>query len=311
MLNIDLHSLRVLDEIYKTGSLSRTAVHLGLTQPAISISLTKLRRHFDDALFVRVGNVMKPTPQAEGLMDNVRAALAALESTLAYRLDFDPATTDRTFRIAMTDIGQIVILPAMLDVLKREAPFARLQVSNVSDRTPQSLEAGELDLALGFIPQIPEAFFQQALFRERFACLCRVDHPRVAGPPTLAQFEQESHVLIETSGTGHLIIERTLEGLRIDRRIAVTIPNFLGLATIVGHTDYLCTLPRKAALIMARGGEVAAHDLPFDLPDYTVRQHWHERQARDPGNRWLRSVMSSLFSSGESDASGRVGKPTG
>jgi DNA-binding transcriptional LysR family regulator len=295
MANIDLHALRVFEEIYRTGSLSKTADKLGLTQPAISIALAKLRRHFDDPLFVRVGNAMKPTPQAEAMREGVHAAIEALEGALSYRLKFDAASTDRTFRVAMTDVGQIVLLPRLLNELALAAPSANIEISNLSDRTAQLLETAQLDLAVGFVPQLPASYFQQALFNERFACLARSDHPRVREAPSLEQFESESHVVVVTSGTGHLIVDRTLEQLGVRRRLAVRIPNYLGLATIIGTTDYLCTLPRRAALIMARNGEVASWDLPFELPEYVVRQHWHERQMRDPGNRWLRGLMNDLF----------------
>jgi len=297
MENIDLHTLKVLDEIYKTSSLSRTADRLGLTQPAISIALARLRKHFDDPLFVRVGNSMSPTPQTEGIMDQVREAIRALEATLNYRASFDAASTGRVFRVAMTDVGQIVVVPALLRELQVSAPSVRVEVSNISDRTPQLLESGELDLAVGFIPQIPPTFYQQALFEERFACLARSDHPRIQQHPTLAQFEAESHVRVMTSGTGHLIVDRHLEASHVQRRVAVSIPNFLSLQTIIGGSDYLCTLPRRAAQVMSRTGQVSVHDLPFELPGYTVKQHWHERQHRDDGNRWLRGALVSLFSS--------------
>lgn len=295
MDNIDLNSLRLFNEIFETGSLSRTADRMGLTQPAISIALGRLRRHFDDALFVRVGNTMKATPQAEGLIEGVRGAIAALEATLVYRSKFEPISTDRTFRLAMTDIGQIVLLPRLLDELTIVAPAAHIEVSNISERTPQQLEAGELDVAVGFVPQLSAGFFMQALFKERFACLARSDHPRIHAAPTLEQFRSESHVVVTTSGTGHLIVDKTLEERKIQRKVAVRIPNFLGLATIVGSTNYMCTLPRRAALIMAQSGAVSAWPTPFELPEYTVKQHWHERQARDPGNRWLRELLSGLF----------------
>jgi DNA-binding transcriptional LysR family regulator len=240
---------------------------------------------------------MQPTPQAQAMHDGVRAAIEALDNALSYRLKFDPLTTERTFRIAMTDIGQIVLLPRLLDELATAAPRAGLDICNLDDRTPQRLESGELDLAVGFMAGVPGGIYQQALFNERFACLARSDHPRIREAPTLQQFQAESHVLVVTSGTGHLIVDRRLETLGLERRVAVRIPNFLGLATVIGMTDHLCTLPRRAALVMARGGGVAAWELPFALPDYVVKQHWHERQMRDPGTRWLRGLMSSLFRS--------------
>jgi DNA-binding transcriptional LysR family regulator len=295
MDNLDLHSLRVLDEIYKTGSLSKTADRLGLTQPAISLTLGRLRKHFDDQLFVRIGNAMQPTPQAEGLINTARVAIEALSAALHYRSTFDPGTTDRIFKVAVTDVGQIVLLPRLLKEFAAIAPNVRVDFNNISDRTPQMLETGELDLAVGFIPQIPSTLFQQLLFNERFACLSRSDHPRIRDGLTLDQFEQESHVLVYTNGTGHSIIDREIESQNIRRRIAVVVPNFLGVGNIVGDGDHICTLPRLPALIMARRGHVAVWEPPFNSPTFAVKQHWHERQARDLGNRWLRGVMSNLF----------------
>lgn len=298
MENIDLHTLRVLDEIHRSGSLSRAAERLKLSQPAISITLAKLRKHFDDQLFVRVGNDMRATPHTEGIIDAVRNCIASLEATLSYRLKFEAHTDERTFRIAMTDIGQIVMLPRLLDGLAKAAPQVRVEISNINERMPLLLEAGEIDLAVGFVPYMAAGFFQQALFDESFVCLARSDHPRIRRSPTLAQFEVESHVVVVTSGTGHLIIDRTLTERRIHRRVAVRIPNFLGLSTLIGRSDLICTLPRRAGLIMARGLEVSAWPTPFTLPSYTVKQHWHERQAREPGNKWLRALMADLFVSG-------------
>ncbi len=295
MENIDLNALRLLNEIYDTGSLSRAADRMGLSQPAVSIALGRLRRHFDDALFVRVGNMMQATPQTEGMIHGVRSAIAALESTLAYRQAFDPAQTTRTFRLAMTDIGQIVLLPQLLDAVALSAPRAQFQVTNISEQTPQLLSAGELDVALGFIPELSAGFFMQTLFKEQFACLVRANHPRIKGALTLHDFQAESHVVVTTSGTGHFIVERTLEETKIARKVAVRVPSHLGLAIIVGRTDHICTLPKRAATALAAGGAVVAFPVPFKLPDYAVKLHWHERQNHDPGHRWLRLLLSTLF----------------
>ena len=293
--NIDLNALRLLNEIYETGSLSRTADRMGLTQPAVSIALGRLRRRFDDALFVRVGNTMRATPQAEGMIHSVRSAITALESTLAYRQTFEPGRTSRRFRLAMTDIGQIVLLPQLLDAVALNAPQAQIQVSNITEQTPQLLISGELDVALGFIPDLSAGFFMQTLFNEQFACLARTNHPRITESLTLRHYKSESHVVVTTSGTGHSIVDRTLEEKKIARKIAVRVPSHLGLAIIVGRTDHICTLPRRAATALAAGGAVAAFPVPFKLPDYAVKLHWHERQGHDPGHRWLRSLLSSLF----------------
>jgi DNA-binding transcriptional LysR family regulator len=295
MKNIDLHALRLLDEIYKTGSFSRTADRLGLTQPAVSLALVKLRTHFDDAMFVRVGNAMHPTPQMEGMIEGVRMAIKQLDATLNYRLEFDPATTERTFKVAMTDIGQIVVLPRLLQALQQRAPRARLEFINISDRINQQLESGEVDVALGFMAHLSEGIYQQTLFEDRFVCLVRTGHPRIRNAMTLADFEHESHVQVQTSGTGHLYVDRTVETRGIRRHVAVRIPNFMGLALVIAQTDLVVTLPRRAGSAMSQYAPVTAWPVPFDLPAYAVKQHWHEHQMRDPGNRWLRALHVEVF----------------
>ena len=295
MENIDLHTLRLFSEIYETGSLSRTAIRLGLTQPAVSIALGRLRRRFDDALFVRVGNTMEATPQAEGMIQGIRSAIAALELTLAYRDEFDPARTDRLFRIAMTDIGQIVLLAQLLDAFALHAPHAQLTITNITEQTPHQLMTGELDVALGYVPQLNAGYFMQTFFREQFACLVKAEHPRIHDRLTMRQYQTESHIVVPTSGTGHFIVDRTLEEMQVVRKIAVRVPGHLGLATIVGHTEHICTLPRRAAMALAAGGAVKTFPVPFELPEYAVKLHWHERVDRDPGNRWLRVLLQKLF----------------
>ncbi|WP_343927948.1 LysR family transcriptional regulator [Pigmentiphaga daeguensis] len=293
--NIDLHMLRILDEIHKTGSLSRTADRLELTQPAISMALAKLRQHFNDQLFVRVGNAMKPTPQAEGLMEGVSAAIAAIEMTLNYRITFEPSQTERTFRIAVSDIGQVVMVPRLLEAFSQAAPRARIEFHGINERTPQLLQTGGLDLALGYAPQISEGFFQQALFKERFVCLARSDHPRIRNRLTLSQFKNESHVVVISSISTHLIIDRALEHQHIRRNVAVRIPNLVLLAQLITGSDYLATLPARAGQAIARTAGLATYPPPFRLSGYSVTQYWHERQARDTGNRWLRNLNHQLF----------------
>lgn len=296
MDNLDLHMLRVLEEVYKTGSLSRTADRLGLSQPGVSMALARLREHFNDPLFIRVGNEMKPTPQAEGMRQKVAAAIAAIEDTLHYRLEFVPAETERVFRICVTDIGQVVMVPKFLAAFKQAAPRASLEFTSIDTLTPERLQTGALDLAVGVISQAGSGLYQQALFRESFLCLARAEHPRLRNELTLAQFKEESHVVVTTSSATHLYVESVLAGQHIHRRVAVRLPNFLLLSHLVATTDHLATLPRRAALAMAeQDPRLKTHEPPLTMPTVAIMQYWHERQARDPGTRWVRELFSSLF----------------
>jgi DNA-binding transcriptional LysR family regulator len=163
MLKFDLDLLLIFDEIYKTASLTQSAESLGIAQPTVSVALAKLRQHFDDPLFIRTSRGMQPTPLADSVIDDVRATTAALHKTLSPRITFDPSVAQREFRIGMTDISEIVLLPTLLNHLQSVAPGVRLNVVKISPETPKQLEHGEVDLAVGFMPHLEAGFYQQKL----------------------------------------------------------------------------------------------------------------------------------------------------
>ncbi|WP_194723844.1 LysR family transcriptional regulator [Noviherbaspirillum malthae] len=292
--------LQVFDEIYKTRSVTRAAENLGIGQPAVSIALSRLREHFADPLFVRIGNTMEPTPLAGDLAGSVRQALMTLEKVYAHRASFDPATSRRTFCISMTDISQLVLLPRLWAYLRQASPGVHIEIVPLSSDTARMLEAGEADLALGFMPQLEAGFFQQSLFRQRYVCVASADHPRVINTLTTAQYEAEEHAVVTSSGTGHLILDQEIMRHGIQRNIALRVPNYLGIAFVVEQTDLLVTIPERLAQLLEGRGRFRTFSLPFEMPEYAVKQHWHERYHHDPGNRWLRKVISDLLSSGTS-----------
>lgn len=296
MNSIDLRLLAVFREIHKTRSVSGAAQALELGQPAVSVALAKLRHHFGDPLFVRTSSGMEPTPFAAGLIGPVWEVLDALDRVHAYRNDFDPGVSQRTFRICMTDISQLVLLPGLWQKLRATAPGIRIQIVPLSADTARLLESGEADLALGFMPQLDAGFYQQLLFRQNFVCMVSRRHPRIRDQLSLAQFEAEDHAVISSSGSAPLIIDREIARLGIQRRIAVHIPNFLGAAFVVEHTDLLITIPKRLGDLLQDRGAFRIFPVPFPLPEYAVKQHWHERYHHDPGNRWLRGVVSELLS---------------
>ncbi len=302
MQNLDTRLLQVFDEIYKTRSVTRAADQLGLGQPVVSVALGKLRRHFGDPLFVRTSSGMDPTPLGEALVQPIRAAIDALQAALGYRYAFDPATVRRSFRIAMTDISQLVLLPGLWGRLHRAAPGVQVEVAHLSPDTARMLETGDVDLALGFMPQLDAGFYQQALFGQNYVCLASVDHPRIHGSLSRAQFENEEHAAVISSGTGHGYLDRELERQNIGRKVVLRVPNFLGVAFVVEHTDLVVTIPARLGEMLGAHGRFRIYPTPFAIPSYTVKQFWHERFHRDPGNRWLRSVIWELL--GEPSAEG-------
>jgi len=295
-LNIDLRQLRVLDDIFKTGSLSRTADRLGLTQPGVSMVLNKLRVIFDDPLFVRAGNEMQPTSLAIGLRSSVSDLIATAETMLNYRDTFDPATTTRTFRLAVSEQSQLTLLASLSLRLLQLAPQAAFKFERVTDRTPALLESGQLDLAVGLAPQMPDGFFQQALFQDGYVCLARSGHPRIHGELTLANFRSEFHAVVVSSGATHLIAERALKQQDVVRQIAVWLPSVVTLPKLIAGSDLLALLPRSVGMAVAADAPgIVAHDSPLRLPSFSIAQYWHERQSRDTGLIWLREVLTQLF----------------
>ena len=295
MQNINLKLLMIFDEIYKTRSLSKAAENLEMGQPAVSMSVAKFRRHFNDPLFIRTSGGMAPTPHAQELIQPVRQALDLLKMALGHQVVFDPLTSTRMFNLSVTGFGPRIIMPALLKRLRETAPSVRINLTNVSEHTPSWLESGEVDLAVGFLPDLRAGFFRQQLFKERFVCIVDAGHPRIKKRLSMKQFQSEPHLIVAPQGTGHGILERTLDQLAIRRIVGVRIPNFLGIPSTIDNSEFLATVPERFGLVLAQTGRIKVLNLPFPVPGYQVMQHWHERFSRDPGIKWLRTTMSDLF----------------
>jgi DNA-binding transcriptional LysR family regulator len=295
MARFDMELLAVFEEIYNTGSITRAAENLGMAQPTVSIALSKLRSHFGDPLFSRTPRGMEPTPHATEILADVRAATAALHNALRYKKEFEPVRSEREFKICMTDISEIVLLPTLLNHLKQVAPAMRIDVTTISPNTPTQLSSGEVDLAVGFMPHLEAGFYQQKLFDQNFVCLVAVNHPRIDASITRKVFLDEGHVLIKSSGTGHSIVEKTMTGKGMERRVELKVPSFLGVARIVAQTEFIATVPERFGSAMAQQEKVRMLAPPIRLPNFSVKQHWHERFHADPANQWLRRVMAELF----------------
>jgi DNA-binding transcriptional LysR family regulator len=293
--NIDLKLLAVIGELHRTRSVTLAAERLELSQSTISMSLAKLRKHFNDPLFVRTSAGMEPTPHATQLICLLHQAETLLQSALEHQVVFEPLKSDRVFRLQSTDIAQVTLLPKVMQRIAKVAPGARIHLSRITPDTPKLLESGELDLAVGYILPMGAGFCQQRLFKDRFVCVARKDHPRIQKTLSVKQFEAETHLAVTTSGTAHVIVEKTIEAKKIRRNIGLTVPSFLGIVSIITSADFLVILPEQLGRHLASPGELQVLPLPFEIPPYYIMQHWHERYSQDPANKWLRTVMADLF----------------
>jgi DNA-binding transcriptional LysR family regulator len=295
MHDIDLKDLEILEAVYKTRNVSQASDKVGLSQPSISIRLGRLREHFRDPLFVRTSAGMQPTPKLDTLMPSVHQSLSLLDGSVLQQPRFDPRISDRKFRLCMTDVGQMVFLPSLLVQLESIAPGVRLEVLNLSTEAPRLLESGDADMATGFTVEIQAGFYQQALLQDHFVCMVSRNHPRIGSRLTRKQFETEQQIDVVTRGTGHWLLYKALEDARIARRVAARVPSFLGLAQIVSHSNLLALVPARLGTLLSEEANVRTLPAPIKLPSYTVKQYWHERFHRDPGNVWLRGLISDLY----------------
>jgi DNA-binding transcriptional LysR family regulator len=295
MTKLKLDWLEVFVQIFKTQSVSRAAMQLGMEQASASIALNKLRQHFDDRLFVRTADGMVPTPRAQSIYPDLQEALARIDIARGMPAAFLPSEAVREFRIAMTDISEIIILPKLINHLQKIAPELSVTAEKISSETRQRLASGDVDVAVGFLPDLEAGFYQQALFEQDFVCLAAKKHPRVQGKLTARLFSSEGHILVTTSGTGHTIVDKVLAKQNIERRIVLRVPSFLGVARIVAQTEFLVIVPRQLGMALAAQELVQVLEPPIQLPHYKVKQHWHERFHIDAGSIWLRQTMAMLF----------------
>src|SRR5437868_11008039 len=291
--DVDLNLLRVFDAVLRERGVTPAAAGLGLTQPAVSNALSRLRAVFGDPLFVRTPSGMDATPFARELAEPVRQALALLESALAHGPGFDPASTTRAFRFYMSDLGQIEFLPPLIERIQKQAPGVRLEaVALEVEDIAAALAAGSLDLAVGFLPALGAPVRRRALFRDPYLCLMRADHP--IQTLTRKKFGEASHALVSYRG-GHRVIEEALERAGLARKIALRVPHFTVVPMVLQRTDLILTLPQRVARVYERLGPFKSLPLPVPIAPADVGVHWHERFHADAGNRWLREQLVELL----------------
>ncbi len=300
--DLDLNLLVVFNQLLLDRSVSVAADKLGLTQPAISNALKRLRTVLNDELFLRTSRGMEPTPYALHLAEPVIYALNALQSALTHRDSFDPASSQRTFNLAMTDIGEIYFMPPLMDVLAKRAPGIRINtVRPHRGNLKEDMESGTVDLAVGPLPDLQTGFFQRRLFRHRYVCMFRKGHPTARSPMSLRQFTELEHVGVVPENTGHTDVDGLLDKAGIKRLIRLKVPHFIAVGAILQATDLIATVPQRFAERVqgAFGLETSPH--PARLPDIAINLFWHAKFNRDPASLWLRQLLVELFS----DAPGR------
>ena len=295
-MDIDTRLLNIFHAIYKHQSVSKASIELGIGQPTVSIGLNKLREHFRDPLFVRIGNNMQPTDLSNDIYPKVHDVLIRLQGINDFNLAFDPKTSNHQFNLSMTDISHLVLLPKLINYLREHSPYIRLNIVPIDTQTQALMATGEIDLAIGFLPQLEAGFYQQTLFKQHYVVVANAHHPRLNGDTLSSeQYASELHIDILATG-GHYVVEHELQKLGVQRNILARLPSYLGVGLVVQETDAIATIPNYLSKVLLSRGDLKILQLPYALPEYGVKQHWHSRVHQNPGNQWLRRLCFELFS---------------
>lgn len=288
---LDLNLLRIFDAVYRQRGVSRAAEALGLSQPAVSQGLTRLRRVLKDPLFTRTGRGVAPTAAADALARAVQPALGLLGEALHQVERFDAGRSRRHFRLHMTDIGESEFLPRLMQAVRARAPEVRIETRQLEyAQVGNALDTGTIDAAFGYLPPAVPTH-RQHLFMERYVVLARADHPLLGARPSMRLLAQLDWVVVRQ----HTETLRLLEGLQLADRIRLSTPHFMVIPAIVEATDLAVLLPRRIAAKFALGGKLQFAQPRWAVPDFAVELHWSARAEVDPGNGWLRELATQLF----------------
>lgn len=289
----DLNLLLIFDSLMSELNVSKAAEKLGLSQPAMSNALARLRDDLGDPLFVRAARGVKPTPRALALKDQI-ADVLKLTSALYEQQEFDPKHINGRFTIASTDFFEHLALGRLLPELAKHAPKMTLVVRPTLGALPkQELEDGRVDLAVaGFFGALPEGFYQQKLSNETYSCVVRTHHPVVKTQLTLEQYTQLEHILVSPQGDLQGVVDQVLLKKKLTRRIACGVSNFHSPAMIIERSDYIATVPTRIARSYAEYYKVKVFEPPLAIPGFQLFAVWHGRTHRSPQHQWIRQQIA-------------------
>jgi len=300
---VNLGLFELFDAVYRLRNLTLAGAQLGMTQPAVSRGLARLRDAYGDVLFVRQQRGVLPTPFADHLAKPLADALAIVRGTVEPPR-FDPFSDRRAFRIAMSDIGERFFLPRLLGHLAHVGP--RLTIEGVSQSLPElkaGLEGGDIDLVAGYLPELGKQVHQRRLFRERFVYVARARHPRVDGALRREQLRELPHVIACPPGTPHAAaVERVLTSARVRASVVLRVRSFLCIAPIVAQTNLVAAMPSNLAALVAGPLSLQCIDSPVQIPGFDVSIAWHDRYHKDPAIEWMRAQFVELFQSRDAAA---------
>lgn len=308
---IDLNLLVYLDVLLRERNVTRSASLLGITQPAMSNGLRRLRETFGDPLLVRTSEGMVPTERAQTIQPLLRQVLASVEQVIEPTTEFDAQSSDRVFRIMTSDYGEATLLPRLLNRLREEAPDVVLDILTPSDMSFQEVEQGLVDLVINRFDTMPQSFHQKTLWQDSFSCLFAIDNP-LADDFRLETYLDARHVWVSKTGMGAGMgitpkdtkrlgwVDEALQAIGAQRHIAVFTRHYQSAALIAEQKGLVATIPTKAAAAQSENPRLVMKTPPFDVPDFELKMAWSPLLQHNAAHKWIRGVISEVAQSSES-----------
>ncbi len=295
--DIDLNLLVIFRQLLQERRVSAVAANLGLSQPTVSNALNRLRQQLNDDLFLRTSTGMEPTAYAMQLAEPIGYALASIHETLNQRTRFDPSNSRRKFIIGMNDIGEIYFLPRLMEILSEVAPGISIStIRTTGSNLAEDMEAGRIDIAIGWLPHLKSGFFQRRLFVQEYVCMYRRGHALDRESPLSKEdFESAEHVVVSAAGTGHATVDGSIERLGIKRNAVLTVPHFVAVGHILAATNMIATVPERFARQCVEPFNLRYAAVPLKLPEIGINLFWHSRFHKESGNQWLRGLIFDHF----------------
>jgi DNA-binding transcriptional LysR family regulator len=296
IVDIDLNLLVVFHQMFQARHVSTVAKRLGVSQPTVSNALARLRRTFGDELFVRTAHGMQPTPYAQRISEPIAYALASVTQALNQEERFDPGSSERRFVIAMTDVGEIHFMPALVERCGRIAPHIGISSVRASAvNWQQEMETGQIDLAIGAFADVAESLYHRRLFSQNYVTMFRKGHRFDERKVDLKEFLGAQHLFVTSRESPYDQINARLEKAGIARSVHFQVPHFTAVPYIISTTDMVVTVPSKLALQAC--GPFGLHFIqpPLRLPALHTNIFWHRRYNQDSGNQWLRGLIAECF----------------
>jgi DNA-binding transcriptional LysR family regulator len=292
-MKIDLNLFVVFDAIFCEGNITKAASVLNLSQPAVSHSLGKLRTYFDDPLFVRQGNEMRPTPVAKNVIADVREALHQLQVCLVQSRQFEPLTSRKNFSLSLHGSLEPYYLPIIWESLSKESPHINLRSNRRVRRSEleNKLASGDIDLAIDTLVPVSDNILHTQLEHDQLVVIARKDHPLIHEKLDLDTYFSLEHILVSSRSSGPGLEDFELSRLGLHRKIALRCQHALAACRIIINNDMLLTLPKIAAQMYSEMLDISIFPMPVELPDIDVHLYWHVNVDKDPANKWLRNKM--------------------